>query len=181
MIRKMAAIVAGVTFLCVLGGVIYADACGMFLQDDEAAMKLIDRYMASVMKYYNKGDEKISFRGIVKEGCDFWYYNDYNNKIIASNHYEGSGLEVEKTEYSVKYNKIDYNNRFYTIDATVTQTVSYKEYPEAVERTSHHTFKIEQNGDNMYIVDDISDAKGDILLPDDVPGGERKNTPDTPK
>lgn len=168
MLKKVLPLFVGIACLFLIGGVIYADACGLFLENDEAAMKLIDRYMSSVMKFYNQGDEKISFRGIVKEGCDFWYYNDYNNKIIAQNHISGSGFEVEKTEYFIKYNKVDYSNKFYTIDATVTQEVYYKNYPEAVTYTSSHTFKIEQDGNNMYIVDDVTDVKGDILLPDDV-------------
>lgn len=180
MLRKVLTFFAGVTFLCVVGGVIYADACGMFLQDDEAAMKLIDRYVSSVMKFYSQGDEKISFRGIVKEGCDFWYYNDYNNKIIAQNHIVGSGLEVESTEYSIKYNKIDYSNRFYTIDATVTQEVCYKDYPETVKHTSRHTFRIEQNRNDMYIIDDITDIKGDVLLPENATEILLSETADTP-
>ncbi len=181
MLKKVLTFFAGVTFLCVVGGVIYADACGLFLQNDEAAMDLIDRYIASVMKYYSQGDEKISFRGIVKEGCDFWYYNDYNNKIIAQNHMAGSELEVESTEYSIKYNKIDYSNKFYTIDATVTQEVYYKNYPDAVKHTSRHTFKIEQNGNDMYIIDDITDEKGDVLLPDDFNVITFCETADIPK
>lgn len=166
MVKKIFTIFAGVTFLCIIGGVIYADAYGLFLQNNEAAKQLVDRYMSSVMKNYSSEEEKISFRGIVKEGCDFWYFNDYNTKQIAENHSKGSEYEVEKTDYSIEYDSIEYYNKKYTIDATVTREVKYKNYPEEVKSVSQHTFTIEQHGNSMYIVNDVTHEKGDVLMPE---------------
>lgn len=187
MVKKLFTIFAGVTFLCVLGGVIYADSCGLFLQNNEAAKQLVDRYMASVMKNYDSGEEKISFRGIVKEGCDFWYFNDYNSKKIAENHCKGSDYEVEKTDYSIEYDSVEYNNKKYTIDATVTREVKYKNYPDEVKSVSKHTFTIEQQGTVMYIVNDVTHERGDVLMPERLkeefvytPETSDKPTADTP-
>lgn len=180
MVKRVFTVVAGITFLCALGGFIYADTCGLFVQNNEAAMQLVDRYMSFVMKNYDASEEKVSFRGIVKEGCDFWYFNDYNSRKIAENHCKGSGFEIEKADYSIEYDSVEYNNKHYTIDATVTQEVKYKDYPEEVTSTSKHTFTIEQHGNMMYIVNDVTKAKGDALIPSEVKSGVKKETPTEP-
>lgn len=180
MVRKLFTVFASITFLCVIGVVIYADTSGLFLKNNEAAMQLVDRYMSFVMKNYSGDDEKISFRGIVKEGCDFWYFNDYNSRQIAENHCKGSGFEVEEADYSIKYDSVDYNNKRYTIDATVTREIKYKDYPKEVKSVSKHIFTIEQHGNTMYIVNDITKDNGDALLPDDVKIGMRLETSDKP-
>ncbi len=187
MVKRLFTIFAGVTFLCIIGGVIYADSCGLFLQNNEAAKQLVDRYMSSVMKNYSPNEEKISFRGIVKEGCDFWYFNDYNSKQISENHCKGSDYEVEEADYSIEYDSVEYNNKRYTIDATVTREVKYKNYPDEVKSVSKHTFTIEQYGTSMYIVNDVTHEKGDVLMPEKTPKNlkysietEDKPTADTP-
>lgn len=180
MVKKIFTLFAGITFICAIGGVIYADACGLFLQNDEAAMQLVDKYVSFMMKNYDAGEEKISFHGIVKEGCDFWYFNDYNSKKIAESHCKGSGLEVEEADYSIEYDSVEYNNKQYTIDATVTREVKYKDYPEEVKDVSKHTFTIEQHGNLMYIVNDVTKDKGDMLLPEHYGMGLRIDTADKP-
>lgn len=161
MLKKIFTFFSGVAFLCVIGGVVYADARGIFLQDNEAAMQLVDKYMSFVMKNYTPSDEDVSFRGIIKQGCDFWYYNDYNNKAIAVNHAPGSDMEVESASYSIKYNSVDYANRIYTINATITQQVQYKNHIAPMYVVRDHIIMIEQKGREMYIIDDVSNLIDD--------------------
>ena len=162
MLKKIFTFCTGIAFLCVIGGVVYADARGIFLQDNEAAMQLVDKYMSFVMKNYTPSDEDISFRGIIKQGCDFWYYNDYNNKTIAVNHAPGTGMEVESTSYSIKYNSVEYANKIYTINATITQQLQYKNYIDPMYVVREHTIMIEQKGSEMYIIDDVANPTNDL-------------------
>ena len=97
------------------GYLVYADINGLFLRSDDQAKALVDEYVTSVVKNYTS-DTKQSFRGIVKQGCDFWYLNDYKTNNIAKNHSEGTGFEVDKADYSIDYNSVTYNNKQYTID-----------------------------------------------------------------
>lgn len=163
MVKKIFTLAAAAAFLCLVGMVVYADSSGLFLQDKEAAMGLVDRYMSSVMKNYMPDDNKISFRGIIKQGCDFWYYNDYNNQTIAANHLAGTDMEVESTDYSIEYNSVIFNNKVYTINATITETVKYKNYETPVSVVRSHLIRIEQNGNEMYIVDDKIDPRPSLL------------------
>ena len=173
MLKRISAFMAGLMFLCGVGGVVYADSSGVFLQDNEAAKQLIDRYVSFIMKNYVSDSQKVSFRGIVKEGCDFWYYNDYNNKKIAETKACNKNYEVDDVDYSIRYDSVSYNNKCYTIDATVTSTFYYKNSSEKLDSVCRHTFTIEQNGNSMYIVNDDSD---------DLPFTEiiKKETDDTP-
>lgn len=162
MFKKISAFLVGVAFLCVVGGVVYADSCGLFLQNDNAARQLIDKYMSFVMKNYTPDGNKVSFRGIIKQGCDFWYYNDYNCKTIAVNHAADSELAVERADYSIEYNSIVFNNKKYTVNATITEKVQYKNYTDPVECVREHIFTIEQNGSEMYIINDTMSPRPDL-------------------
>ncbi len=142
------------------GCFIYADHNGMFLRSDEKAKALVDEYVTSVVKNYTS-DTKQSFRGIVKQGCDFWYLNDFKTSGIAKSHSEGTGLEVDAADYSIDYNSIDYRNKQYTIDATVTKIIRYRNAPETDTSVSRHIITIEQDGCEMYI---INDEKYDELI-----------------
>ena len=158
MIKKIMTITTAAVFLCFVGVIVYADSSGVFLQDNDAAMNLVDKYISSVMKNYTPDGSKISFRGIVKQGCDFWYYNAYNNKNIADKHAAGSNMEVAKAEYSIKYDSITYNNKMYTIKATVTENLEYKNLNMLSSIIKQHTIMIEQNGSEMYIINDEIDS-----------------------
>ena len=179
MVKKLFTVFFGIAFVFAIGGVVYADASGLFSQNDEAAVQLVDKYFSFVMKRYVSPEEKISFRGIVKEGCDFWYFNDSANKRIAENHRKGSDFEVEDADCSIEYNSVEYNNNVYTVEATVTGQVKYKNYPEIFQCISKHIFTIEQRGNTMYIVNDVTKDRGDILVPPEIKSGT--NTPDIPE
>ena len=140
------------------GYLVYADINGLFLRSDDQAKALVDEYVTSVVKNYTS-DTKQSFRGIVKQGCDFWYLNDYKTNNIAKNHSEGTGFEVDKADYSIDYNSVTYNNKQYTIDATVTKIIRYRNTPETDTSVSRHIFTIEQ------------DTKHEILLKIQAPSG----------
>lgn len=167
MVKKIFTFFAGIAFLCLIGGVVYADTNGLFAQDNEAAMQLVEKYIATVMKNYMPDENKVSFRGIIKQGCDFWYYNDYNNKTIAVNHRSGSENEVEATDYSIECESVEFANRAYTITAKVTETVYYKNFVDPVTVTRTHIISIEQNGSEMLIIDDKITPKQDLssILP----------------
>lgn len=168
MVKRICICLLSVVIFGIVGYVVYADSSGLFLEDDESAKALVDRYVTSVLKNYTADDNKISFRGIVKQGCDFWYYNDYKSSNIAKLHSKGSEFEVEDTEYTIDYNSVNYNNRKYSIDATVTQIIHYKNNAVTDTSISRHIFTIEQNGHEMYIINDekydeyISTETGDI-------------------
>lgn len=176
MVKRIFTLVAGVAFLCFVGFAVYADSSGVFLQDNEAAMELVDKYMSSVMKNYMPDGSKVSFRGIIKQGCDFWYYNEYNNQTISLSHPSGSDMEVESTDYSIEYDSVSYSSKLYTICATITETVKYKVSAEPVSIVRKHVISIEQNGSEMYIINDDMDPMPnfDALMP-------VKETPDSPK
>ncbi len=181
MFKKICTFFTGVAFLCIIGGVAYADARGLFIQDNEAAMQLVDKYISFVMQNYTPSDEGVSFRGIIKQGCDFWYYNDYNNKTIAVNHAPGTDMEVESTDYSIEYNSVEYSNKIYTINATITEQVQYKNYLDPMCVVREHTIMIEQNGSEMYIIDDIIKPLSDVPSPKTAKGGENMaETADSP-
>ncbi len=179
MVKKLVTVFSSIAFVFAIGGVFYADASGLFYQNDEAAKQLVDRYFSSVMKKYSSPEEKISFRGIIKEGCDFWYFSDYTNKQIARNHCRGSGFEVENADCYIEYDSVKFNNNVYTVEATVTGQVKYENYPEEVQCTAKHIFTIEQHGDTMYIVNDVTGSMGDVFMPDCV--YSQTNTPDVPQ
>ena len=161
MIRKIATFLSVAAMVTAASGMLYADACGAFTRNNEAAKNLVNKYMASVMRSYC-GDEDVSFRGIVKEGCDFWYYNDYNNALICKmSQQEGSAKD---TEYSVKFNSVKYSDHSYTVNVTVSQEITYDS--STITSVCSHTFIIEQNGSSLYITDDISDGSDKLLLPD---------------
>ena len=157
MLKKIITITTAAAFICFVGVIVYADSKGVFLQDNNAAMNLVDNYISSVMKNYTPDGSKVSFRGIIKQGCDFWYYNDYNNKNIANNHAAGSDMEVTTAEYSIEYDSITYSNRIYTVQATVTENLKYKYNDVPLSMVRKHTILIEQNGGEMYIIDDSVD------------------------
>lgn len=183
MLKKISALVAGVAFLLVVGGVVYADTCGMFSQNDNAAKQLVDKYMSFVMKNYTPDGNKVSFRGIIKQGCDFWYYNDYSCKTIAINHAKDSDLSVESADYSIDYNSITYSNKEYTVTATVTERVQYKNYSEPVECVREHIFTIEQHGSEMYITNDLMNPRMDLstMMPKHSVSEDVPQTADNPK
>lgn len=161
MLKKIIIFASGAAFVCLLCVVVYADTCGVFLQNDKAAMNLVDKYISSVMKNYIPDGSKVSFRGIIKQGCDFWYYNDYNTKNIAQNHASGSNMEVASADYKIEYNSISYSNKTYTIEATVTETVKYRNNKTPVNTVRKHTILIEQNGNEMYIINDTTQPQSD--------------------
>ena len=153
MLKRLCICLFCTVFMGTAGYFIYADKNGIFLEDDEQAKALIDEYITSVIKNYTEDGEQ-SFRGIVKQGCDFWYLNDYKTKNIAQSHSKGSGSEVEAADYSINYNSIDYDNKKYTIEATVTKVLRYRNTLETDTTVTRHIFTIEQDGNEMYIVDD---------------------------
>ncbi len=162
MIKKVVTLACAGVVLAAAGGVAYADASGIFLKDTDAAKLLVNKYMESVMRSY-RGEENVSFRGIVREGCDFWYYNDYNNDLIYN--VSVNGGNAEKADYYVTFGSIDYSDRVYTVEARIDQQVKFKNCDETLESSCLHTFIIEQNGRNMYITNDISDGTDKILAP----------------
>lgn len=153
MLKRLCICLLCTVFVVTAGYFIYADKSGLFLEDDEQAKALIDEYVTSVIKNYTD-DGKQSFRGIVKQGCDFWYLNDYKSRNIAKSHSEGTGLEVDMADYSIDYHSINYRNKQYTIDATVTKIIRYRNTSETDTTVSRHIFTIEQDGCEMYIVND---------------------------
>lgn len=179
MVKKIVTVFSSLAFVFAIGGVFYADASGLFSQNDEAAKQLVDRYFSFVMKKYSSPEEKISFRGIIKEGCDFWYFNDYTNKQIAQNHCKGSGFEVENADCIIEYDSVEFDNNVYTVEATVTGQIKYENYPKEVECTTKHIFTIEQHGNTMYIVNDVTGSRGDVLMP--AGSYSLTGTPDMPQ
>lgn len=167
MLKKALILISSLSFICLVGFVVYADTSGVFLQDNNSAAGLVDKYISFVMKSYHPDGGKVSFRGIIKQGCDFWYYNDYNIKTIINNHVAGSSLEVADTSYSIEIHSIDYSNKTYTIKATVTEKVKYKMIDEPTSVVQQHTITIEQDGGDMYIVNDDVEPKINIttLMP----------------
>lgn len=154
MLKRLCICLISVVMVGVVGYVVYADSRGLFLEDDDSAKELVDKYVTSVLKNYTADNSKSSFRGIVKQGCDFWYYNEYKNSSIAKSHSEGSELEVKETGYTIDYNSVNYYNRMYTIDATITQIIHYKNNANTDTNVSRHIFTIEQDGHDMYIIND---------------------------
>ena len=164
MIKRAIIFMTAAAVITAASGVVYADACGVFQRNNEAAKSLVDRYVEALTKSYS-GDD-VSFRGIVKEGCDFWYYNDYNNDLISR--VSKRAGEAEEATYSVEYAALSYTGKSYTIEADITQRVKYKGEVESVSRTSRHTFVIEQSGSEMYIVNDTAEGEGRLLTQADV-------------
>lgn len=175
MSKKIFSAVVGMMVVCFVGVAVYADNNGLFLQDNDAAMRLVDKYVSLVMKNYMPDGSDVSFRGIIKQGCDFWYYNDYDNKNIALSHSSGSGKEVTDTDYSIVYNSIEYKNRKYVIDATITEYITYKEEKTPTSVVKNHVITIEQDGRDMLIVND--EEKPNDGLPT---SGENEQTFDSP-
>ena len=162
MVKKFLTLLSAAALAAAAGGVAYADAAGVFLKDTDAAKCLVNKYMDSVMRSY-RGDEDVSFRGIVKEGCDFWYYNDYHNDLIADmSRNEGN---AELASYSVDFCSVTYSDRVYTIDTTITQQIKYKDCAETFLTTCDHIFTIEQNGRYMYITNDECNGTDKLLAP----------------
>ena len=162
MIKKVITFLSAAALVSTASGYLYADACGEFSRDNEAAQALVNKYMSSVMRSY-EGDEDVSFRGIVKEGCDFWYYNDYNNDLICEmSKSEGT---AESADFSINVDSVSYSDHCYTIKAEITQEIKYKDSPKAVKSSCAHTFTIEQSGRFMYITNDISDGTDKLLAP----------------
>ncbi len=161
MVRKIITLISAAAVLTAAGGVVYADSCGVFLKDNESAKALVNKYMSSVMRSYS-GEENVSFKGIVKEGCDFWYYNDYNNNVICETS-QNAGT-AETADYAITFDSVKYSGRKYTIEAEVIQQVKYKDMDETINSASTHTFIIEQTGRGMYITDDIRKGTDRLLL-----------------
>ena len=116
------------------------------------------------MRSYS-GEENVSFRGIVKEGCDFWYYNDYNIDLISDlSLSEGT---AQTADYGITFGSVQYSDHVYTINARITQQVKYADYPEVIETTCDHVFTVEQNGRYMYITNDDCDGTDKLLAPSD--------------
>ncbi len=153
MLRRICMCLVGIILAGTAGYFIYADINGLFLRSDDQAKALVDEYVTSVVRNYTS-DQKQSFRGIVKQGCDFWYLNNYKTSNIAKSHSEGTGFEVDKADYSIDYNSVSYSNKQYTIDATVTKIIRYRNTPETDTSVSRHIFTIEQDGHEMFIVND---------------------------
>lgn len=176
MLKKIITITTATALLCLVGIIVYADSNGVFLQDNDAAMNLVDKYFSSVMKIYTSDGSKVSFRGIVKQGCDFWYYNEYNNKDIVSRCAKGSSMEVTKANCSITYDSIKYSNKTYTIEATVTRNLQYPKMNLSEISVFKHTILIEQNGSEMYIINDESVRESAEYIP-----LEESETDDTPE
>ena len=162
MFKKVVTLACTAAVIAAAGGVAYADASGIFLKNTDAAKLLVNKYMESVMRSY-RGEENVSFRGIVREGCDFWYYNDYNNDLIHDMSV-GSGT-AEKADFYVTFGSVEYSDRVYTVEARIDQQVRYKNFDETIESSCLHVFTIEQNGRNMYITNDVSDGTDKLLAP----------------
>lgn len=171
MIKKIAAFLSAAALTVAASGVLYADADGALFSDCDSAKILVDKYMTNVMRAYS-GDDDVSFRNIVREGCDFWYYNNDNKEMICrAIQSEGS---AEIAEYSVEYDSVKYSDRKYTVETQVTQKIKYKNSPETVSVTCPHTFIIEKCGHYLYITNDISDGSDKLIVP------TRVLTPDEP-
>ncbi len=151
--KKFFVTACGIAVVFCVGFLFYGEYSGAFLQDNSAAMSLVDDYVAKLVQSYTEGDMTISFKGIVKQGCDFWYYNEYNAKLIAANRAAGVSPMVSTADYSIEYDAIDYSDRQYIIDATVTESFVYTD-DEQADVVTKHRFTIEQNGKEMLIVND---------------------------
>lgn len=162
MIKKIITLVSAAAVIAAAGGVAYADASGVFLKDTDAAKLLVNKYMDSVMRSYC-GEPDVSFRGIVKEGCDFWYYNDYNNDLICEMSVNSGTAEL--ADYDVTFDSVKYSDRRYIIEAKIDQQIKYKNSDETIETSCLHTFIVEQNGRYMYITNDVSDGTDKLLAP----------------
>ena len=162
MVKKVFTIVAAAAAVTAACSAVYADSCGAFQKDTDAAMRLVDKYMNTVMRSY-RGDEDVSFRGIVKEGCDFWYYNDYNNDLICK--MSRNAGTAQTANFSVSFESVKYSNFEYTIDAEIRQTVEYKNGGEPITTVCKHTFTIEQDNRGMRITDDVCDGTDKLLVP----------------
>ena len=162
MIRKFVTVLIAAAVLAAAGGAVYADSCGVFLKDNDAARALVNKYMSYVMRSY-RCEEDVSFHGVVKEGCDFWYYNDYNNDLICETSKSCGG--AESADFSVSFDSVKYADHCYTIEARVYQTVKYADEKEALCTACRHTFTVEQNGRYMYITNDICDGTDKLLAP----------------
>lgn len=154
MVKKIITAAVAAVVIISAGGAAYADSCGVFDRDNAAAEKVIDSYMTSMMRTYS-GEENVSFRGIVKEGCDFWYYNDHNAAVIGERSRREGGAKF--ADYSLDIDDIDYKNRQYTVTATVTQNLRYKNDPDITTTVCTHTFTIVRDKRGMLITNDVSD------------------------
>lgn len=162
MMKKIAAFFSAAALTVAASGVLYADADGALFSDCDSAKVLVDKYMTAVMHAY-LGDDNVSFRNIVREGCDFWYYNKDNTDMICrAIQNEGS---AEIAEYSVDFDSVKYFDRKYTVEAEITQKIKYKNSPDTVSITCPHTFIIEKCGHYLYITNDISDGSDKLLVP----------------
>ena len=164
MINKIITMIAAAAMVTAAGGAVYADSCGVFRRDNDAAKAVVDKSMEAVMKSY-RGDD-VSFRGIVKEGCDFWYYNEYNNELIGSIS-RCAGL-ADEADYTVDYSGLTYSGSSYTVTADVTQHINYRGMDEPIDRTTRHTFTVAQDGCEMYIVSDDAGGAGNLLTISDI-------------
>ena len=131
---------------------------------DKAKEKVEDFISVNLRKYDTSSKSELSYDGIVKKNSDFYSYVKKMSELTNTRYKCFDTLRLEKIVYEIEYGNIVYNDGVYTINATVLEEKKYLSQDEPGYVCTEHVFTIEQNGDEFYILNDVTDDYVDEYL-----------------